>query len=155
MRLVAYRNTMRNAKPVVDDGCLMPAKRRSIQWMRERAEETPLLTLVPKQEPKPLPKLEPPRPTPVAEIASHPRRIIAQVAAWHGMPFGDVVGRSHKRPTVAARHDAIVAIYINCRIDGRRYSMPELGRLFKRDHTTILSVFNKFGLDRRKPGTKA
>lgn len=86
------------------------------------------------------------------------RRIISKVVAWHdGVTIEDVLGKSRQYHIIPARFDAIAAAYLNCRIDGRRYSLPELGRAFGgRDHTTVLYALRQRGiivdpLDRRSP----
>lgn len=77
---------------------------------------------------------------------TRPMDLVAQVAAWHGIEFADIRGKSHKRTFVAARHDAVAAVYLNCKIDGRPHSLQELGRIFDIDHTTALNSLKKRGL---------
>lgn len=78
--------------------------------------------------------------------ASKREGIISQVAAWHGLVHNDILGPSRERHVVAARFDAIVAVYENCTVQGRPMSTNELGRVFNRDHTSILSAFRKRGV---------
>ena len=49
-------------------------------------------------------------------------------------------------PIVEARFDAIVAVRINCRVAGKRPGLMDLARLFKRDHTSIISALRQRGL---------
>lgn len=72
--------------------------------------------------------------------------IIEQVAFWHCVSAENIFGRSRSWKVVAARFDAIAAVYINCRIAGRRYRLTELGRLFDRDHATIIQALRQRNL---------
>lgn len=70
------------------------------------------------------------------------KSIITAVAISHGFTHADIVGRSRKHNVVAARQEAVVAV-------NKKYpmkSLPELGRLFDRDHTTILHFLRKAGV---------
>lgn len=97
---------------------------------------------------------KPPKPRYLAveplPLSTH-REVIARVVAWHlGVTVEDVMGKSRRRPVIAAKFDAIAAVYAICRIDGRRYSLSELGRAFGgRDHTSMLSALRRRG-DREK-----
>jgi chromosomal replication initiation ATPase DnaA len=77
---------------------------------------------------------------------TRPMDLVAQVAVWHGIEFADIRSRSRKREIVAAKHDAVAAVYLNCQIDGRRYSLNELGKVFDVDHTTVLNSLKNRGL---------
>jgi len=70
------------------------------------------------------------------------RNLVARVAVWHGYTFDDVTGPSRSAPLVQARFDAIVAVATTY----PGMSLPMMGRLFKRDHTSILSALRKRGL---------
>lgn len=79
---------------------------------------------------------------------SSPSTIIARVVVWHRhVTFDDVMSERRTRRIVAARFDAIAAVHENCRIDGRRYSLLDLGRAFGRDHTSILNALRKRGIN--------
>lgn len=83
---------------------------------------------------------------------SSPRAIIERVSAWHDMEANVVTGPLRNIPIVAARTDAMAAIYINCRRWGsfeQAYvclSLPAIGRHFNRDHTTVLHALKKAGV---------
>jgi chromosomal replication initiator protein len=67
------------------------------------------------------------------------REIIAQVAAFHGFPPEVILSQRRDRPAVAARYEAIRAV---------REIRPELsttviGKLFDRDHTSILHALGR------------
>ena len=49
------------------------------------------------------------------------------------MPIADIRGRDRRPLIAAARHEAIWRVR---RVTG--WSLPRLGKLFKRDHTTVL-----------------
>ena len=61
-------------------------------------------------------------------------RIVARVAEKHGMTIGDIRGKSRLQAHVDARWEAIQAVRLAFPDD----SFPQLGRLFNRDHTTIM-----------------
>lgn len=60
-------------------------------------------------------------------------RITQEVAEWYGIPIALVRGPSRQRSHVIARHEAMYQIYMT-----GRFSMPQIGRYFDRDHTTVL-----------------
>jgi ferredoxin len=72
--------------------------------------------------------------------------LVTQVAAWHGVQASEIMSDSRRKKVMVARRDAIVAVYVNCRISGRRLSSTELGQRFNRDHTTILHALRKNGI---------
>ncbi len=69
------------------------------------------------------------------------KAILCEVASRHGVTIAAITGRSLRREVVAARHEAIALAHA-ARPD---LSLPALGRLFRRDHTTILSALRKTG----------
>lgn len=74
-----------------------------------------------------------------AEVKVPVRQIIDSVAAKHGLTYNDIVGRSRKVDIAAARKEAMkMANSLRPEM-----SMSELGRQFKRDHTTILSALGR------------
>lgn len=76
----------------------------------------------------------------------HAALLVEQVAFWHGITVREVMGRGRSWAVVAARFDAIAAVYVNCSIAGRKYRQTELGRLFDRDHATIIQALKQRGL---------
>lgn len=70
------------------------------------------------------------------------RRIIAEVEARHGLSAGDIPGPGRTARVVAARFEAIAEV----RAAYPDKSLPWLGRVFNRDHTTILHALRKMGL---------
>lgn len=67
--------------------------------------------------------------------------IIKDVAMKHGMTVAIIRGPSRSRSIVTARHDAMAKVHI-ARPD---LSLPALGRIFHRDHTTLLHALRKIG----------
>jgi len=150
MFAVAYRQTMKNARPkfkepdvVVRTVAQMRAEKRieterlrreqARAWVarmeeRHRAEmarlavEQDLPDFVPHEG-----FCMPERKIPVMEI-------IAGVAATHHMPVAAILSPRRDRQAVSARFDAIVAV----RNEHPGLSLSQLGRIFKRDHTSIL-----------------
>ena len=77
---------------------------------------------------------------------SSPSKIVDQVAFWTGVPAAEILGTSRIARFIEARFDAIAAVWINCRIDNRQLSLPEVGRYFSRDHASILNALRQRGL---------
>lgn len=65
--------------------------------------------------------------------------IIAEVALAHHVTVEDILGEGRSRALVKIRHQAIVEVAI------RRpaFSLTQIGKFFRRDHTTILAVLKK------------
>lgn len=151
---VSYARTMAGARQVVvDEGFdTVPRRKRerlimlSQRWQAEqeatRQAERAMRDAI--ERAKVRHSLKPQAAT--GEYASDPRVLISMVAAWHGVGELDILSSSRRRPVIAAKHDAIAAVFLNCRIDGRRYSMTEIGRLFGIDHTTAFHALQKRGL---------
>jgi chromosomal replication initiation ATPase DnaA len=72
--------------------------------------------------------------------------IIGMVAAWHDIPIEKLISPSRSIPVCAARIDAMVAVYVNCRIAGRPLTLTDMGRIFRRDHSTVHWSLQKAGL---------
>jgi chromosomal replication initiator protein len=71
--------------------------------------------------------------------------IVAEVAAAHRMPVADLMGRNKSRRYALARHEAMWRIRQVTWADGvtPRYSLPQIGRYFDRDHTTVIAACNR------------
>lgn len=59
--------------------------------------------------------------------------VIARVAFEHGLTVGDLIGRCKRQEYVQARWKAMKAIQAEF-----GDSLTQIGRLFKRDHTTVM-----------------
>lgn len=69
------------------------------------------------------------------------REIVADVAELHGFTFDDMVSPRRFREITLARQEAIWVCRQVRRADGsQRYSLPFLGHLLNRDHTSILNA---------------
>lgn len=68
------------------------------------------------------------------------RFILSLVALKHGVMQREILGPYRNRAIVAARHEAIAMTYQHTQL-----SMPAVGRLFARDHTTVLHALKKTG----------
>ena len=155
MILVAYQRTMAGAKQFVPDHGIQLRKPPPAPIVAP--ERRQVLRFMPRP---PMPvfiwsKPEKPRYLAVEPLPlSSPKEVIARCVAWHpGVTVEDIMSQCRTHRIIAAKHDAIAAVYENCRIDGRRYSLPELGRAFGRDHTSILAALRKRGyrpLDQRQ-----
>lgn len=70
-----------------------------------------------------------------------PRRIIAEVAARHGLTRQDILGEGRSAAVVRARYEAIAEVR-------RVYpdkSLIWLGMVFERDHSTIIHALRRMG----------
>ena len=65
-------------------------------------------------------------------------RIISAVSKKHGVSADDIQSKKKTDAVSKARH---VAIYITRKITGLSY--PEIGKIFNRDHATVIASFNK------------
>jgi chromosomal replication initiator protein len=73
------------------------------------------------------------------------KQVIEAICAKHEIPYHEVMGRKRFAEIVAARHEAIVAV-----AEAFPWmSLPKLGRIFGRDHTSILHAMDKHGVPRR------
>lgn len=83
------------------------------------------------------------------------REIIADTAAKHGMTSAMMVGRSRTRKFVEARREAAERLFASGR------NVTEIGRMFHRDHTTIMCLLgfrdrkNGHYYERRRDAAKA
>ncbi|WP_457583580.1 helix-turn-helix domain-containing protein [Ensifer canadensis] len=68
------------------------------------------------------------------------REIVEEVLlAYPGIGWGDVIGVRRERRLVEPRHRCMTAVY-----DEREdLSLPALGRIFRRDHTSVLHAVSK------------
>ncbi len=116
------------------------------------------LDLIGRQKPQPVPAaptVVPAAPTVVSpELPNYapfnflgrpgPERIIRLVALKHGYRYYDILGSGRTKPLTAARREAVRLVKSHC----REMSSVQIGRLFHRDHSSIL---NLLGRSRRKP----
>ncbi|MDI1262263.1 MAG: helix-turn-helix domain-containing protein [bacterium] len=72
--------------------------------------------------------------------------IIHRIATESGITVSDMLSPSKRRKFLVPRNRAIVEVAETCRLSGERLSLGTLGRLFKRDHTTVLHALQKAGL---------
>lgn len=82
-------------------------------------------------------------PQPSARPFVEARTLVARVAAWHGFTYDDLVGPKRERiRLVPARFDAIAAVKQNY----PSISSLHLGRMFNRDHASILNALRQRGM---------
>jgi chromosomal replication initiation ATPase DnaA len=76
------------------------------------------------------------------------RRVIGRIAQEHGSTLDEVLSHSRVKHVVRARHLAMRAI-----IEANpELSFPHIGRLFNRDHSTVMSAIGKMGMKPRTEG---
>jgi hypothetical protein len=73
------------------------------------------------------------------KLAREPKRIITRIAEAHGFTFADIVGPRLFGRLVAVRHEAIVEVAR----EHPNLSLPQIGRIFRRHHTTILYALRR------------
>lgn len=72
--------------------------------------------------------------------------IIDVVAAWYRVTLKDLVRKDRSRTIVIARHTAMYLIR-----ELTSLSLPEIGALFNRDHTTVVHALNNIERRRKDP----
>jgi len=78
------------------------------------------------------------------------RAIIKLVGLKHGIDPADILSPSRAKKAVAARDEAMWLVYSHC-----EKSLPQVGAIFHRDHTTVLhSLRKRSGQQRRPSGGK-
>jgi Bacterial dnaA protein helix-turn-helix len=87
------------------------------------------ITIIP--EPSRLPDQRP-HPTPLP-YQTPAREAVRAVSTRTSVPVAEILGRNRRPPIAAARHEAVWRVRL---VTG--WSLPRLGRFFKRDHTTVL-----------------
>lgn len=85
---------------------------------------------------KPIVEIDAFRPSP-ADLTW--KRIAQEVAQKHSVPMTDMFSARRNKEAVAARHEA----FYRCSVE-TSMSLPQIGRRFGRDHTTILYGIRKF-----------
>lgn len=80
----------------------------------------------------------------VMNVKPNAKAIINDVATAYGYGFADIVGASRSRDIIKVRH-AAMRMVVDARPD---LSLVAIGKVFNRDHTTILSALRKT----KKPG---
>ncbi len=70
------------------------------------------------------------------------QQIIADVAHRYNLTYADLVGKSRNRKVVQARFDAVAEV----KLARPQITLNQLGRLFRRDHTSALMALRKRGL---------
>lgn len=73
------------------------------------------------------------------------RRIITIVAEEYGLTYGDIIGHRRTRRYVQARFEAIAEV----KRQKPHLTLPQLGKAFNRDHTSILHALQKMGVETR------
>jgi len=81
---------------------------------------------------------------PQAEAEIPPQVILDETAKYYGLSVADLVSKSRSRPLTNARH---VAMYLIRETTGM--TLPKIGELFDRDHTTALHGINKIDKNMR------
>ena len=105
------------AEPVV----LSAQARKIAALQQEIAELSARLTAMEREDQSPL------------VVPSRIRPVISAVAKYYGVPLGDLVSSRRTRDLIRPRH---VAMYLAKQLT--KHSLPTIGRVLERDHTTVL-----------------
>ena len=145
MFAVSTRHTDAGSQRLANDRRSTPQRDALIaaskEWLckqaeKEREEEARLQRrLALEQERRELMRLDRPPPGVLKDM-------IGLVARMHGATYDEVISKSRRHRVVMARQAAMCAVACK-RPD---YSLPMLGRIFKRDHTTVLYALRVRGL---------
>ena len=75
-----------------------------------------------------------------------PRQIIEELLEreYPGITLFDVIGPRRMKTLIEARHKCIAAVYS----ERHDLSLPQIGRVFQKDHTTIMHAVQKTGAKR-------
>lgn len=71
--------------------------------------------------------------------AQETRQIIADIAAKHRVPVAGIMGTSRRRKYAWPRQEAYAAVR-----DERGLSYPQIGAIFGRDHTSVLTGVRRY-----------
>jgi hypothetical protein len=134
MQRLDARTPMPSRKPVVRRIYLPSSPERIAmdQAAREQAIDDAIGSWPKYQIPAPYDACEGSAPPPVRVKTGH--QIIREVAAQHGFSAAELIGPRRQVQLVAARFEAMWRI----KTERPDMSLPMIGRLFHRDHTTIL-----------------
>lgn len=121
----------------------MTAKELSLRWIEQMEPPTanpePVQKVVEKQ---PIKKASRPK-----RVKATPKDVIRQVSEETGIPVSEILSHRLQKDIVAARHRAIVEVYERCRtVNGARFTLPHIGEIFDRDHSSIFYALQKAGL---------
>jgi chromosomal replication initiation ATPase DnaA len=61
------------------------------------------------------------------------------VALKHGLKYHDIIGTARRRDMMVARREAVLIITTHC----RPMSLVQIGRLFHKNHATIINLLRK------------
>ena len=75
------------------------------------------------------------------KLAREPKRIIARIAAEHGFTAADILGPRRQVGLVAARHAAVAEVAR----EHPALTYADIGRIFRRDHSTIINAMRRAG----------
>ena len=70
--------------------------------------------------------------------------IIQQTAKDHGVPVSQMLSRSRCRRYAYARFDAMTRLRAVKHRGQPRYSLPQIGKMMDRDHTSVLSGLRRW-----------
>lgn len=72
-------------------------------------------------------------------------KIIEDVCAIHGVAYRELMSHDRRHKVVDARHEAIALIAKH----NPDFSFPRIGKIFNRDHTTVMFALQRHGMTRK------
>lgn len=84
----------------------------------------------------------------IAGVNAEPKKTVATIVAevlrdYPGITWEDIIGLRRTRDLIKPRHLCMVAVFEQ----RKDLSLPMIGRIFKRDHTTIIAAMRKHGCE--------
>lgn len=73
-----------------------------------------------------------------------PSEIIDRISKRTGVSIAEMKGSRRFKKITAARQLAMATVATEC----QHLSLPQIGRIFRKDHTTVLHAMNKLGMTR-------
>ena len=84
----------------------------------------------------------------IAGVSAEPKKTVAAIVAevlknYPGVRWDDIIGLRRTKSLIKPRHLCMVAVFEQ----RKDLSLPMIGKIFKRDHTTIIAATRKLGCE--------
>lgn len=137
---IVYRMPAREYSCSAEAAAAAQAARSRLRRIAVRPPAPPDVPAPPPMPPAPQQQVDIPFGAPLNMLTTcHWRFLVAVTALRHRVPIEEIMGRSRSRAFAAARHQALYLVAAHT-----PYSIARIGRMFGRDHTTVLHSLKKF-----------
>lgn len=75
-----------------------------------------------------------------------PKSRLIEMCEKSGVDYFDIIGPSRREVFTEIRHRLVGAMYLELTRDGREFSLTQMGKLFDRDHSTIINSLKRCGI---------